>query len=62
MIISCSKTVEPRDAWWSIAICLLPETSRSQGTDEAYKGRMSRAICASVGYNVALFYRMTMSD
>jgi hypothetical protein len=35
IITNSSKTVEPRHARRSVAICLLPEKTCSHGTDEA---------------------------
>ena len=56
IITSSSKTDEPRHARRSVAICLLQEKSRSHGTDDAWDGRISRAIRARVGYTIALSY------
>ena len=51
----------PKRDWWSTAICLVPENSHSHGTDNACAGRISRAIHASVGYNCAWFYRISLN-
>ena len=56
MITSSSKTAKPRHVWHSVATCLLQEKSHSHGTDEAWDGRISRVIRASIGYNIALSY------
>ena len=53
MITSSSNTLGPKRARRSVAICLLPENIRSQGTEEAWEGRTSRAIRARVGYSCA---------
>ena len=34
IIVSSSKTTNSKDAWQSVAMCFVPENSRSQGTDD----------------------------
>ena len=53
IMVSSSKTTGPKFARRSVAICLVPENNRSQGTEEACEGRTSSAIRARVGYTSA---------
>ena len=58
IITNSSKTAEPRHACCSVAIYLLPEKTHSHGTDEAWEGRMSSAIQASIENSIAWSYEM----
>jgi hypothetical protein len=49
MTCNSSNRLKPREARRLSAVCLLAEKSRSQGTEEAWQGRTSRAMRARVG-------------
>ena len=56
IITSCSKTIGLKQAWWSVAICLLLENKCLHGTDEAWAGSMWSTMHARVGNDCEWLY------